>query len=80
VAVRSDVGRAAVWISIDGITWSRVPHDEAVFGGRPDRPALEPRGITPGGPGLVAVGAHRVHPTFGPTDSDAAVWVAVPGG
>ena len=29
VAVRSDVGRAAVWISIDGITWSRVPHDEA---------------------------------------------------
>ena len=39
------------------------------------------RGASPhGGPGLVAVGAHGVHPTFGPTDSDAAVWVAVPGG
>ena len=24
---------AAVWTSVDGITWSRGPHDEAVFGG-----------------------------------------------
>jgi len=23
----------AVWASIDGLTWARVPHDEAVFGG-----------------------------------------------
>ena len=25
-------GHAAVWISPDGLIWSRVPHDEAVFG------------------------------------------------
>ena len=24
---------AAVWYSVDGVTWNRVPHDEAVFGG-----------------------------------------------
>jgi hypothetical protein len=24
---------AAVWTSPDGLVWSRVPHDEAVFGG-----------------------------------------------
>jgi hypothetical protein len=24
---------AAVWFSVDGVAWSRVPHDEAVFGG-----------------------------------------------
>ncbi|MDH3958828.1 MAG: hypothetical protein OEU98_05080, partial [Actinomycetota bacterium] len=26
-------GRAAVWTSPDGATWTRVPDDEAVFGG-----------------------------------------------
>jgi len=39
----------AVWTSSDGITWSRVTHDEAVFGG-------VMRSVTLGGPGLVAVG------------------------
>jgi hypothetical protein len=24
---------AAVWYSVDGVSWNRVPHDEAVFGG-----------------------------------------------
>ena len=56
----------AVWTSIDGITWSRVPHDPAVFGHWPTTSAQsEPvgwglsasmRDITPGGPGLVVVG------------------------
>ena len=41
---------AAVWTSVDGITWSRVPHDEAVFGGA----AIQ--SVTAGGPGVVAVG------------------------
>jgi len=41
---------AAVWTSVDGITWSRVPHDEAVFDG------VEMNSVTVGGPGLVAVG------------------------
>ena len=50
VAVGSDVERAAVWTSVDGITWSRVPHDEAVFA------VAGMSGVTVGGPGLVAVG------------------------
>jgi hypothetical protein len=39
VAVGADGSRygdffdAAIWYSVDGITWNRVPHDEAVFGG-----------------------------------------------
>lgn len=46
-------GVAAVWTSPDGHTWSRVAHDEAVFGGR-GRRAM--RSVVAGGPGLVAVG------------------------
>ena len=38
---------AAVWTSPDGITWSRVPLDEAVFGGTADQVTL---GVTAGGP------------------------------
>lgn len=33
VAVGQDNGDAAVWTSVDGLIWSRVPADEAVFGG-----------------------------------------------
>jgi hypothetical protein len=77
VAVGWDPAGAVVWTSIDGITWIRTTHDEAVFGGQPERPDLEMRGVTVGGPGLVAVGAHNVLPTFGATDGDVAVWVAV---
>jgi hypothetical protein len=46
-------GNAAVWTSRDGFVWSRVPHDEAVFGGDSRQMML---GVTKGGPGLVAVG------------------------
>jgi len=60
---RGLVGRAAVWTSADGITWSRVPHDEAIFGG------TSMNGVIAGGPGLVAVGG----------DGDAAVWTSVDG-
>jgi hypothetical protein len=66
---------AAAWTSVDGFAWSRVPHDEAVFGAQP-RPVLEMNSVTAGGPGLVAVGANHVHDTSGATESDAAVWVA----
>jgi len=66
-----DVGAAAVWTSVDGITWSRVPHDEAVFGG-PGNQIM--RGVTAGGPGLVAVGGD-----YGGGDLDAAVWTSVDG-
>jgi hypothetical protein len=75
VAVGSDNllgGRAAVWTSPDGITWSRVPHDEAVFGG--DGSQIM-NGVTAAGPGLVAVGYS------GPEEGelDAAVWTSPDG-
>jgi hypothetical protein len=66
---------AAVWTSVDGIVWSRIAHDEPVFGAQP-KPVLEMRSVIAGGPGLVAVGANRVYDTSGATESDAAVWVA----
>ena len=42
--------KAAVWTSVNGITWSRVPHDETVFGGASGRWM---NSVTVGGPGLV---------------------------
>ena len=62
---------AAVWTSADGLTWSRVPHDEAVFGG-PDIQDME--GVVAGGPGLVAVGWDHSG-----GEADAAVWVSADG-
>ena len=59
---------AAVWTSPDGITWSRVPDDESVFGGTGFHEMLS---VTAGGPGLVAVGSDDSG-----FDLDAAVWVA----
>jgi len=58
---------AAVWTSVDGITWSRVPDDEAVFGGPSNQSMVS---VTVGGPGLVAVGWD---------DTNAAVWTSVDG-
>ena len=66
-------GSAAVWTSVDGLTWSRVPHDEAVFGGPGEQRMVS---VTDGGPGLVAVG--RDGPT-GNEQSVAAVWTSVDG-
>ncbi|MGI9648141.1 MAG: hypothetical protein ACR2OI_06445, partial [Acidimicrobiia bacterium] len=65
-------GDAAVWTSVDGITWSRVPHDDTVFGGF-DFQSI--RSVTAGGPGLVAVGAHGV----GPGHNYSLVWTSVDG-
>jgi hypothetical protein len=75
VAVGWDTYGASVWTSIDGINWSWVQNPNPVFGPKP-KPLLEIRSIIAGGPGLVAVGSNLVVPTFGATDSDAAVWVA----
>jgi hypothetical protein len=72
----------AVWTSVDGIDWSRTPHNEAVFEA-PDRPEMLMESVTAGGPGLVAVGASTVHDYWASHndsgESDAAVWVAVQG-
>ena len=62
---------AAVWVSSDGLTWDRVPHDESVFGGAG---VQEMWSVTSGGPGLVAVGLDRAV-----RGADAAVWVSSDG-
>jgi len=62
---------AAVWTSPDGLTWTRVPHDEAVFGG-PNAQAMN--AVVAGGPGLVAVGYAGVA-----NDPDGAVWTSPDG-
>jgi hypothetical protein len=45
---------AAVWVSPDGVAWTRVPDDPAVFGGNGSFSWME--AVAVGGPGLVAVG------------------------
>jgi len=74
---------AAVWTSADGMTWSRVPHDESVFGGQHDQTMSS---VAIGGPGLVAVGADgfldvdRGQLTgYDDVISVAAVWTSVDG-
>ena len=74
----SDGGDAVVWTSVDGLTWSRVPHDEAVFGGAGRQEMWD---VTVGGPGLVAVGRDGLgvwDNTYG-GGQDAAVWTSVDG-
>ncbi len=46
---------AAVWTSVDGFTWDPVAHDEAVFGGGPDKQGM--RSVATIGNDLVAVGS-----------------------
>jgi hypothetical protein len=62
---------AAVWTSADGLAWSRVPHDEGLFGG-PDHQFIT--GVVAGGPGLIAVGSDRAG-----GDTDGAVWTSADG-
>jgi hypothetical protein len=66
---------AAAWISTDGVTWERVPPDEAVFGG-PQYQIMW--AVVPAGPGLVAVGQGGDH--FGERPGQpAAVWTSTDG-
>jgi hypothetical protein len=62
--------RAAVWTSPDGITWNRIPHDEAIFGGVAGDEQTMSRVIA-GGPGLVAVGGTIW------TSPDGALWTRI---
>jgi hypothetical protein len=63
---------AAVWTSADGLAWSRVPHDEAAFGGAGNQVMSS---VAVGGPGLVAVGYEESDAA-----THAAVWVSGPPG
>ncbi len=63
-------GRAAVWMSSDGIDWSRVDNDESAFGG------AGMADVVAGGPGYVAVGTAWSEP-FG--SAHGVVWTSVDG-
>ena len=77
VAVGQDNGDAAVWTSVDGLIWSRVPADEAVLGGADKQRMFS---VTVGGPGLVAVGLEGPARNFVMTDYiNAVVWTSVDG-
>jgi hypothetical protein len=60
----------AIWISTDGTSWERVPHDDEVVGASSEQGMVS---VTVGGPGLVAVGGFRDR-----TDG-AVVWTSVDG-
>jgi hypothetical protein len=72
--------RAAIWTSVDGVIWARVPHDESIFGGNED---VEIASVTAGGSALVAVGNASSHeePSFGygTETTRAVVWTSVDG-
>lgn len=70
---------AAVWVSADGISWSRVPHDDEVFGGPEDQRMND---VVAGGPGLVAVGGGlrlTAASTAASTSTGSLVWVSSDG-
>ena len=60
-----------MWTSVDGITWSRVSPNEAVFG------EASMSSVTAGGPGLVAVGQSG-GPAAVWTSPDGIAWTRVP--
>jgi hypothetical protein len=104
VAVGSDCGGgcgvsaddgwdAAVWVSADAVDWTRIPHDEPVFGGAGSQNMID---VVSAGPGLVVVGIidhayagarrspfeirpDQVFVPSGRDDIDAAVWVSPDG-
>jgi hypothetical protein len=73
VAVGIDAYDAAVWTSPDGLAWTRVPHDETVFGGSGRQSMVS---AVAGGPGLVAVGNDYSEDDW---ENDAAVWTSPDG-
>ena len=69
-----DGGRfAAVWTSTDGVTWTRVPHNEAVFGGLEDG-EQSMTAVAATSRGFTSIGADRSG-----SDFDAAVWLSEDG-
>jgi hypothetical protein len=64
---------ATVWTSVDGTAWTRLPHDEAVFG------AARLYEVVAGGLGLVAIGEDTDHEAIRMwTSVDGFAWSQVP--
>ena len=78
LAVGSDASgedrEGAVWVSTDGLEWSRLGEAESVFGGAGDQTLTRiavPEEPAPGEPGHVIVGVEAAT-----DESDAAVWLS----
>ena len=67
------LGDAAVWTSRDALTWTRVPHDESIFGGG-EGGGAQMTAVEAFDEGLVAVGDDQVE-----GDIDAVVWTTSDG-
>ncbi len=67
---------AAVWTSVDGVEWSRVPHDPAVFG----TPEIgsEIFDVAVGESGLVAVGGTPADGAMAWISTDGLTWIPMP--
>ena len=68
-------GDAAVWTSTNGATWSRVPHDAAVFGSDGHQLMSE---VTAGDFGLLAAGRDASQPLFW-VSADGSSWTRIDG-
>lgn len=68
---------AAIWTSFDGRTWTRVTHDETMFGGAGDQLASH---VVAGDFGLLAIGRtdSPSRPVFW-TSEDGSSWAAIEG-
>ncbi len=67
---------AAVWTSVDGVEWSRVPHDPAVFG----TPEIgsDIFDVAVGESGLVAVGGTPADGAMSWISTDGLTWTRMP--
>jgi len=75
--VREGIG---VWTSVDAITWSRVPHDEAIFGPGDDR-GVNVSAAAAGEPGIVVLGhswKEDVQTPLAWFSPDGLAWTRVP--
>ena len=71
VAVGQEGGVGVVLLSADGVSWTRAPHDEAVFGDESSQIVIDD--VVAGGPGFVAVGVEATgtggsYNLFGPDE------------
>jgi hypothetical protein len=80
VAVGNVPEGIGVWTSVDAITWSRVPHDEATFGPGEDR-GVNVSAAAAGEPGIVVLGVSWKEDIQTPLawfSPDGSAWTRVP--
>ena len=80
VAVGNVPEGIGVWTSVDAITWSRVPHDEAIFGSGDDH-VVNVSAAAAGEPGIVVLGdswKEDIQTPLAWFSPDGSAWTRVP--